>query len=61
MLTHTTNFLDCMRSRKQPTLDVEMAARTQVLISMAVRSYREGQVMCFDEKSWSAAPKPFMA
>ncbi len=61
MLTHIANFLDCVRSRKQPTLDVETAARTQVLISMAVRSYREGQVMYFDEKTWNVAPRPFKA
>ncbi len=61
MQTHVTNFLDCMRSRKKPTLDVETAAHTQVLIWMAVQSYREGHVMYFDEKTWKVAPKPFKA
>jgi predicted dehydrogenase len=61
MMTHITNFLDCMHNRKQPTLDVESAARTQVLISMAVRSYREGLVMYFEEKNWKVAAKPFKA
>jgi hypothetical protein len=59
MVTHITNFLDCVRSRKRPTLDVETAARTQVLTSMAVQSYREGRTLYFDEKTWKVAPKPF--
>lgn len=61
MVTHITNFLDCVRSRKQPTLDVETAARTQVLVSMAVQSYREGRILYFDEKTWKVAAKPFRA
>ena len=52
MPTHVGNFLDCMRSRQKPTLDVETAARAQVLISLAVMSYREGRVLYFDERSW---------
>jgi hypothetical protein len=58
---HMTNFLDCMRSRKQPTLDAETAAHTLVLVQMAVQSYREGRVLYFDEKTWKVAPRPFKA
>lgn len=60
MPTHVGNFLDCMRTRQKPTLDVETAARAQVLITMAVNSYREGKILYFDEKNWKAtdrAPK----
>ena len=56
----TTNFLSCMRSRQKPTLDVDTAARAQVLISMAVQSYRDGKVLYFDERNWKVvdrAPK----
>jgi len=55
---HVRNFLACMRTREKPTLDVETAARAQVLISMAVASYRQGRVLYFDEKNWKAVPKP---
>ena len=61
MNAHITNFLDCMRSRQKPTLDVDTGARAQVLITMAVHSYREGKVLYFDEKNWKVADKPVKA
>jgi predicted dehydrogenase len=61
MRTHVSNFLDCMRSRNKPTLDVETAARAQVLISMSVASYRQGKVLYFDEKKWKMSDKPVSA
>jgi predicted dehydrogenase len=59
MQAHVTNFLSCIRSRQKPQLDVETAARAQVLISMAVKSYREAQVQYFEERTWKVAGKPF--
>jgi predicted dehydrogenase len=59
MTAHITNFLDCVRSRKQPTLNAETAACTLVLVQMAVQSYREGRVLYFDEKTWKVEAKPF--
>ena len=56
--THIQNFLDCIHSRQKPTLNVDIAARAQVLISMAVQSYREGRVLYFDEKNWKVSNKP---
>ncbi|MCX6595342.1 MAG: Gfo/Idh/MocA family oxidoreductase [Acidobacteria bacterium] len=61
MPTHVGNFLDCMRSRQKPTLDVDTAARAQVLITMAVQSYRQGKVLYFDEKTWKVSDKPTKA
>ena len=58
MQTHVSNFLQCMRTRQKPTLDVETGARAQVLITMAVQSYREGRVLYFDEKTWKVSAKP---
>ena len=58
MSVHVGNFLDCVRSRQKPTLDVETGARAQVLISMAVQSYREGRVLYFDEEKWKVVAKP---
>jgi predicted dehydrogenase len=57
MFTHIGNFLDCMRTRQKPTLDVETAARAQVTITMAVQSYRQGKVLYFDEKSFKVSDK----
>jgi predicted dehydrogenase len=58
MRAHVENFLDCVRSREKPRLDVETAARAQVTITMAVQSYREGRVLYFDERKWAVVSKP---
>ena len=58
MQAHVGNFLDCIRSRQKPTLDVETGARAQVLITMAVHSYRQGKVLYFDEKTWKVSDRP---
>jgi predicted dehydrogenase len=61
MAAHMGNFLECMRSRQKPTLNVEIGARAQVLISLAVQSYRQGKTMYFDEAKWKASDKPVKA
>jgi predicted dehydrogenase len=61
MQAHIGNFLQCMRTREKPHLDVETAAHAQVLISMAVESYREGRVKYWDEKNFKAVDKPVKA
>ena len=58
MTAHVDNFLACIRSRQKPTLDVETGARAQVLISMAVQSYRQGRILYFDERNWKVVDKP---
>ncbi len=57
MQAHVGNFLQCMRTREKPHLDVETAAHAQVLISMAVDSYREGRVKYWDVEKWKAVDK----
>lgn len=61
MQAHIGNFLQCMRTRQKPHLDVETAAHAQILISLAVDSYRDGRVKYWDEKSWKAVDKPVKA
>ncbi len=61
MTAHIDNFLSCMRTREKPHLDVETGARAQVVISLAVQSYREGKVLYWDEKNWKASSKPTKA
>ncbi len=58
MAKHVKNFLDCVRTREKPTLNVETAACAQVLITMAVQSYRQGKVMYFDEKNFKIVDTP---
>jgi predicted dehydrogenase len=61
MSAHINNFLDCMRTRKKPHLDVETAACAQAVICLAVESYRQGKVLYFDEKKWKITDKPVKA
>jgi predicted dehydrogenase len=57
MQVHVGNFLDCMRTREKPHLDVETGARAVVVINLAVQSYREGRTLYWDEKHWKASDK----
>jgi predicted dehydrogenase len=61
MTAHINNFLSSMRTRQKPHLDVETAACAQVVISMAVESYRQGRVLYFDERKWKISDKPVKA
>jgi predicted dehydrogenase len=58
---HIHNFLSCMRSREKPHLDVETGACAQVVITMAVESFRQGKVLYFDERKWKVTDKPVRA
>jgi len=42
---HVRNFLDCVRSRKNPTATVEMGHATNVSLCMAVQSIKSGRRM----------------
>lgn len=61
MFEHIGNFLDCVHSRQKPTLNVETAGHAQVVITMAVQSYRQGKVLYFDEKNFKIVDKPVKA
>jgi len=61
IVAHITNFLDCMRTREKPTLDVDTGFHAQVTISMAVQSYREGRVLYWDDRNQKVANKPVKA
>jgi predicted dehydrogenase len=58
MDAHIGNFLDCVRSRQKPHLDVETGARAQAVINLAVQSYREGRILYWDERNWTASANP---
>jgi len=45
---HHRNFIECVRSRKQPNCHAELAYKVTIAILLAVKSYRENKVMLFD-------------
>ena len=47
---HMQNFFDCVKSRKEPNCPFEIGFRTAIACQMAVRSYREGRTVKWDEK-----------
>ena len=54
---HMQNFLECVRSRQKPVLDVDTAFHAQVLISMSVQAYRESRVLFWDAKALKVTSK----
>jgi predicted dehydrogenase len=48
--THMQNFFDCVRSRKTPNCPFEIGFRSAIACQMAVRSYREGRTVTWDEQ-----------
>ncbi len=46
--SHIRNFLDCIRSRKDPNAPVEAGQATNILLVMAMRSLREGRRLKWD-------------
>jgi len=47
---HTTNFFDCVRSRKDPVFDADMGYQVMTAIDLGVKSYRQNRVMAFDPR-----------
>ena len=49
---HMQNFLDCMRSRKQPNSPVELGNRVLVGAHLANESFRSGKRVNWDPVGW---------
>lgn len=47
---HMQNFLDCVRSRKQPNCPFEIGFRSAIACQMAIASYRQGRTVRWDAK-----------
>ncbi|MBZ0256913.1 hypothetical protein K8I31_12680, partial [bacterium] len=45
---HIDNFFDCVRSRKAPNCNADLAFKVMTTIDLSVRSYREGKVFYYD-------------
>ncbi len=48
--THMQNFIDCVRSRKEPNCPFEIGFRSAIACQMAIASYRQGRTVRWDEK-----------
>jgi len=47
---HMDNWLGCLRTREQPTLNADRAYQVMVPIALSVVAYRQGRVVYFDPK-----------
>ena len=52
---HMQNFLDCMKSRKQPNSPVELGNRVLVGAHLANESFRSGKRVNWDPIRWKHA------
>jgi predicted dehydrogenase len=50
-LSHMTNWLECLRSRKPPNATVDHGFAHSVAVIMAARAYREGRKLYWDAKT----------
>ena len=49
-LKHVDNFLDCVRTRKQPNCHADLGYKTLIATDLSVRSYRNGKMYYFDSE-----------
>lgn len=47
---HFRNWLECINTRQQPTLNADRAYRVMIPIALSVMSYRQGRAIYFDPK-----------
>lgn len=50
-LKHVDNFLECVRSRRQPNCHADVGYRVMTTIDLSVRSYRNGRMYYFDAQN----------
>ncbi len=55
---HMDNFLECVRSRKQPNLPARLGYQAMAAIAMGVQAYRQHEVLFFDRKREKVTNKP---
>lgn len=54
---HMGNWLECLRTRKQPTMDAQKAYHVMVPIALSVMAYRQSKVIYFDPKTESVVDR----
>ena len=55
---HMDNFLECVRSRKEPNLPAQLGYQAMAAIAMGVQSYRDQEVLFFDSRRERISRKP---
>ncbi len=55
---HMDNFLECVRSRKEPNLPARLGYQAMAAIAMGVQSYRDQEVLFFDSRRERISRKP---
>jgi predicted dehydrogenase len=54
---HIENFLESVRTRKDPIYPIELGYQTMVAIKLGIDSYRNGKLMAFDPKTERVLPQ----
>ena len=55
---HMDNFLECVRSRKEPNFPARLGQQAMAAIAMGVQSYRQQEVLFFDRRREKISAKP---
>ncbi len=50
-LAHMQNFIDCVRSRKEPNCPLEIGFRSAIACQMAIASYRQRRTVRWDDRN----------
>jgi hypothetical protein len=57
-LAHVRNFLDCVKSRKQPVLNLEIGHHVSTLAHLGNLSYRTGRAVAWDAANEKVSGDP---
>jgi hypothetical protein len=60
-LSHMTNWIECLRSRREPNATVQHGFAHSVAVIMAARSYREGKKLYWDPAKEEILDHPLKA
>ena len=55
---HMDNFLECVRSRREPNLPAKLGYQAMAAIAMGVQAYRRNEVLFFDRRREKISNKP---
>jgi predicted dehydrogenase len=53
---HHKNWLDCIRTGKEPNANIDLAVRVQTIISLGELAYRNNETYTFDPKTRKSTP-----
>ena len=53
---HIENFLECVKTRKDPVFPIELGYQAMVAIKLGIDSYRTGKIMAFDPQTQRVLP-----